>query len=485
MRSAFQWVRQGVVVAASKLSPPILTFDTYKEIWRLEETYSYKDGEYLITMPAGFESDLASVPRIFWWLIAPFELSIVGSLIHDYLYQYCGNPPKGVSPPYTYTRQETDALFRRVMEKENVVWWRRELAYWVVRRFGCWAWRLVRPLKRRGPISKRVQDLLRRTVGWIEARQPSRHQILFSLPGVIVILAFATFIFLWQVKSAWRPVLAPIGTGLGALLGIVPGLLSKRMRGQWVSAIAGSLLVALVTWYTTVSSESDRKALEKELETKRNAIEHLEKRFQLVNGDLQAYVKLLPNEDQSLVIMQAAKALPKRFQDAMKTWPPDFDSTRDLISLIHSIDNMNGHALYFLGEIGRKTGHREKGHQEFFRYIEGEEHYRLHLTNGGTNIAACYESATGYCRQRSAWIRHLLANDFYQDGLAHKKAFPADTTAVGDFQSALKDICEILYNLKPGGFRDPDQLIPTEELERRLRDELRDLGHQSQPCSLT
>ena len=125
-----------VVVAATRLPPPVLTWLGGRE-WRLEAPYAYRDGETTIAVPAGFRFDLSSVPRIWWWLIAPFELSIVAPLVHDFLYRHAGRPPAGtVEPPRTYTRAEADAMFLRIMELEGVAWWRRTIAYVAVRLFG-------------------------------------------------------------------------------------------------------------------------------------------------------------------------------------------------------------------------------------------------------------------------------------------------------------------------------------------------------------
>ena len=130
-----------VEVSASTLPAPVLTY-LGDDTWRLEADYSYQDGDHLITVPAGFEFDLSSVPRALWWLIAPFELSIAAPLLHDFLYEYGGNPPAGsVVPPHSYSRREADDLFRRVMEQEGVALWRRTLAYAAVRLFGGRAWK--------------------------------------------------------------------------------------------------------------------------------------------------------------------------------------------------------------------------------------------------------------------------------------------------------------------------------------------------------
>ena len=102
----------------------------------------YRDGETAITVPAGFRFDLSSVPRVFWSLIAPFELSIAAPLAHDFLYRHGGQPPAGsIEPPRTYTRAEADRLFLTIMQAEGVAPWRRIPAYLAVRLFGRSSWR--------------------------------------------------------------------------------------------------------------------------------------------------------------------------------------------------------------------------------------------------------------------------------------------------------------------------------------------------------
>jgi len=142
MKDAAQQLNNDPVeVRSSHLAPPILSFVGGRR-WRLEADFWFPDAGRVITVPKGFLFDLSSVPRALWWLIAPFDLSVVAPLIHDFLYRYGGKPPAGaIEPPHTYTRAEVDAVFRRVMEAENVAAWRRVLGYAAVRVFGYWAWR--------------------------------------------------------------------------------------------------------------------------------------------------------------------------------------------------------------------------------------------------------------------------------------------------------------------------------------------------------
>ena len=113
--------QESVEVAASSLPAPVVTYIGPGNVWRLGEAYEYRDGDNLITVPEGFRFDLASIPRVFWFLVSPFELSIAAPLLHDFLYDSNGNPPDGaIDPPRVYTRKEADQLFRTIMEIEGV-----------------------------------------------------------------------------------------------------------------------------------------------------------------------------------------------------------------------------------------------------------------------------------------------------------------------------------------------------------------------------
>jgi hypothetical protein len=112
-------------------------------LWRLGRDVEHQDGTLGCTLFArrGYEFDLASVPRVAWPVIAPFELSILAPLFHDLLYEFKGRPPAAAVRPYrTFTRQEADDLFLRLMTLEGVSGWRRALAYTAVRAAGWTYW---------------------------------------------------------------------------------------------------------------------------------------------------------------------------------------------------------------------------------------------------------------------------------------------------------------------------------------------------------
>ena len=102
-----------------------------------------------LVVPPGFDHDFASVPRLLWFLISPFDLGLA-SIFHDYLYRHGGAVETGRWDPATagwapvdrpWNRERSDALFARIMREQGVARWRRRWAYRAVRLLGGGAWR--------------------------------------------------------------------------------------------------------------------------------------------------------------------------------------------------------------------------------------------------------------------------------------------------------------------------------------------------------
>ena len=120
------------------MEKPSVTYDVEMGMWIVTEDYPItvsngKGLELALLLPDGYITDLASIPRFLWRIIAPFELSITAPLVHDFLYRNGGCR--------TFTREETDLIFLWIMKKEGVIWWRRNLAYPAVRVFGRSSWK--------------------------------------------------------------------------------------------------------------------------------------------------------------------------------------------------------------------------------------------------------------------------------------------------------------------------------------------------------
>lgn len=58
----------------------------------------------LVTVPAGYETDLASVPRLLWWLFPPHGKYRRAAVVHDYIYTHLC---------HRFSRSEADDAFRR------------------------------------------------------------------------------------------------------------------------------------------------------------------------------------------------------------------------------------------------------------------------------------------------------------------------------------------------------------------------------------
>jgi hypothetical protein len=93
--------------------------------------------EYVV--PAGFETDFASVPRFLWRIIPPWGEYSRAAVVHDYLYR------NGIG-----TRAKADEAFRSLMQHLRVSWWKRNAMYAAVRLFGRPAWKGRKANPRKG-----------------------------------------------------------------------------------------------------------------------------------------------------------------------------------------------------------------------------------------------------------------------------------------------------------------------------------------------
>ena len=139
------------------------TSDTIKnyEITMLRNCNILISDEGTITVPAGYITDLASVPRPIWAVISPFDVARA-AVIHDLLYEYINTQYKVVNNsaaaevgPATkketeYYREIADNIFREAMRNSepSVPGWKIWSAYTAVRLFGRWAINSSAPRKK-------------------------------------------------------------------------------------------------------------------------------------------------------------------------------------------------------------------------------------------------------------------------------------------------------------------------------------------------
>lgn len=99
-------------------------------IFEMLSDFSYHVGAYpsldVVIVPAGFVTDLASIPRVLWSLLPPHGRYAKAAIIHDWLYA------TGIGG----SREYADNVFLEAMEVLGVSVWKRSVIYWAVRAFG-------------------------------------------------------------------------------------------------------------------------------------------------------------------------------------------------------------------------------------------------------------------------------------------------------------------------------------------------------------
>jgi len=118
-----------------------------RSLWGVQRPLVYTEGDqgFTITVPAGFVTDLASVPRWAWVLVPPDGPWVKAAIIHDYLYSTGGTGiwkrhPASITRPTPYSRAEADAIMREAMENRGVGWFFCNLIYLAVRIGGGPGW---------------------------------------------------------------------------------------------------------------------------------------------------------------------------------------------------------------------------------------------------------------------------------------------------------------------------------------------------------
>ena len=92
-----------------------------------------------VTAPKGLKTDMASVPRFMWWLIAPFDVARA-AVIHDVLYAKIRNfrYHGGGDAMAERAKKAADLVFKHAMDDAEppVSGWKKFLCYQAVNVFG-------------------------------------------------------------------------------------------------------------------------------------------------------------------------------------------------------------------------------------------------------------------------------------------------------------------------------------------------------------
>jgi len=165
----------------------------------------------------------------------------------------------------------------------------------------------------------------------------------------------------------------------------------------------------------------------------------------------------------------------------------DFARAEALVDALKGVDRHNGHAWYFAGEIKRiqhraaftpkscfkgwpatEIGNLETYQQDFHGYLEIASSLPALETSRDSGAEICYQRPKGYCLQRTAWIYHLFANDFYLHALALTDR--RDRNAA--LERARQHVTEARKYRRPEGGEGFDQCIHTTTLAEKIAEAL-------------
>ena len=108
--------------------------DKNGNVFTLREDIEIQWNGKTFTIPEGFKSDGASVPRFFWRAVFPpgDNRALRASFAHDYVYRM---HPEG------WTKAEADRMFYDLLTAGGIPWYRAKAAYLGVKLFGGPAWK--------------------------------------------------------------------------------------------------------------------------------------------------------------------------------------------------------------------------------------------------------------------------------------------------------------------------------------------------------
>lgn len=94
--------------------------------YRLLAPFQYDASGFTVSVPAGFVTDFASIPKFLWNLLPPTGTYGKAAVVHDYMYR----------TPDAYSKEIADATFLEAMQYLGVGRLTRYTMYLAVRLFG-------------------------------------------------------------------------------------------------------------------------------------------------------------------------------------------------------------------------------------------------------------------------------------------------------------------------------------------------------------
>jgi len=267
--------------------------------------------------------------------------------------------------------------------------------------------------------------------------------------SLVVYLSFAVFLILWPTGFLGSYAVT-VGTILGSTAIALSSIGSGDILDKWIIAGIGTAVVGLCA-ATDTSEQLRAQRLRSELEQ-----------------DIQAYAA--PADVKHGFVSFVTDHIGK----CLNTPPVDVDHCAELESLLEHVDKLNGGVPYYSAEILRSRGRIRDSDDHLYNYLEADKR-RPPAGDDDGSISAC--ATNGYCRQRTAWVCHTLANDLFRRGcdvmeISHRRDF---------FERAQQKLACVNESYK-GGFEQRLGTRPLNTADLTAALEL-NLKNPSRPCS--
>jgi hypothetical protein len=110
-----------------------------EDLWFTDADFTFyigpiTDNKY-VTVPKGFQTDGASVPRMFWSIFPPWGIYGQAAIVHDYLCVSRKLTSYGQEPIRLLMQKEIDDIFYAAMKVAGTPIWKRAIIYGAVRLF--------------------------------------------------------------------------------------------------------------------------------------------------------------------------------------------------------------------------------------------------------------------------------------------------------------------------------------------------------------
>lgn len=112
------------------------------ELWYTRNDFTFFIGpvsdQRYVTVPAGFVTDGATVPRMFWSIFPPWGIYGQAAVLHDFLCTNRKLTKNGDSDDLDVTQAESDKIFYKAMKVLKTPLWKRAVIYASVRVWNAW-----------------------------------------------------------------------------------------------------------------------------------------------------------------------------------------------------------------------------------------------------------------------------------------------------------------------------------------------------------